>query len=174
MWKCGLLASPTDLLNVGKFLFHLPASLLQHTMHIILFSEWTIVWGNTVSFGFWRAELTGPTPQQNTSEIKKQTETIPAEKKCWGQAKKFIFCVARKANLISYCNTKLDFFFFLLLLKLKASLLSPAVKGKISVYLKYWKVTAGRNWGKTQGKWVLGQELTRLFWHKDNGNLLTK
>lgn len=91
MWKCGLLASPADLLNVGKFVFRLLASLVQHTMHIIWFSEWTFVWENIVSFGPWRAELTGPTPQQNRLEIKKESKTNSCKKIMLGRSQRVPF-----------------------------------------------------------------------------------
>jgi len=40
--------------------------------------------------------------------MKKQTKTTPSKKKeaSWGEAKKFLFCVAEKANLFSYCNIR--------------------------------------------------------------------
>lgn len=54
--------------------------------------------------------MTGPTPQQNRLEIKKQTKTTPSKKKCWGEAKKFLFCVAEKANLATVISNQVLFF----------------------------------------------------------------
>lgn len=109
------------------FWFLLPAPLLQHTMLLIWFSEWTFVWGNTVSFGSWRAELTGPIPQQSRLEIKKQTKTTPSKKNA-GKKPESSFSVLLKKLI--YLATVLSSLIFVLLLKLRASLPLPVINVK--------------------------------------------
>lgn len=106
--------------------------------------------GNIVSFGPCGAELTGPAPQQNWLQIKKETKTNSC-KKCWGEAKEFLFYVAEQLNLFSYCNIKSDF--FLLIKSLYHHLL---LKEKL-VYLKRLNGHVWEGIGKQmQKKGVLG------------------
>lgn len=134
MLKRGLLASPTHIHAVWKcFASSCLPLRSQHTMHIIWFSEWTFVWGNTVSFGSWRAELTGPTPQQNRLEIKKQTKTMPSKKNA-GEKPESSFSVLLKKLI--YLATVLSNQIFVLLLKLRASLPLLVIKVKFLPYLK--------------------------------------